>query len=188
MGMMQYLIILIVFGGAGAYYFFVVRPRMSPEGQAKYLASIGFQPGETMVTHASGFKLNDGHGAEFEGVSSTYVQALITSLNRLHLDVGGKKTWFDTNNRPVVQNIGRLFVKDTTGVLDVVVGQTETTMWFIRDGGPGPKGAKQKQIGNVKGVMEPACVLELSAAGVSPVLFESPESAAAELCAWGAKS
>lgn len=190
------LMMVLVFGGMGAYYVFFLKKRLSPEGQAAYLASLGYRPGEGLVTMSMGELLfvDERETAETAlqsilGVGGpTTVQVSVTTHGRVLLDVGGCPRWFEANALPHVRPIGRIYEQDTTGVLDVLANQRETTITFVRDGRQPPPGAVPRRRHDAYGALHPVHVLELSAPHVAPVRFEAPEPVVVALCQLAARA
>jgi hypothetical protein len=182
------LMMVLMFGGMGIYYFVVYKKRLSPAGQAAFLAAAGYRPGEGLRTHAVGDLLFIDERDMLGGCGgSNTVTTTLTTHDRLLVETNGQKTWFEAHARPTIRKIGRIFCKDTTGFMDVLANQSETTIWFIRDGRPVPPGAGPKRAYNFHGATEDVHVLELLAPGMPPLRFEAVESAVVALYQWAAQ-
>jgi len=184
-------VMLVVFGGAGLTYI-LRRKRLSPTGEPTDLAALGFLPGEGVRSHGIGKilfiderdMLGNPAANMFECGGTTLVTSRVTSSDRLLVEVNGQRMWFDATARPVIRRIGRIMQQDTTGVLDILANQTETTVWFIRDGKQSPPGAAPKKQYNAQSVMEDVYVLELIAPCRPALRFEAVESVVVALTQW----
>lgn len=181
--------ILVVFGGTGLY-FLVRKKRTGAAAEPKNLGILGFLPAEGVRSHGIGKILfideRDALGNPsanlFECNGLTVVTTRMTTCDRLLVEVNGQRMWFDATARPVIRRIGRIMQRDTTGVLDLLANQTETTEWFIRDGKQTPPSAGPKRQYNGQSAFEDVYVVELIAPCRPALRFEAVESVANALC------
>jgi hypothetical protein len=181
---------VLIFGAMGIYYFIIYKKRLSPAAQAASLAAAGYRPGEGLRSHAIGDVLfiDDRDSLGGCGGNTRQVTTTITTHDRLLVETNGQRAWFEAHARPTIRKIGRIMCKDTTGFMDVLANQSETTIWFVRDGRPVPPGAGPKRAYNFHGATEDVHVLELLAPGMPPLRFEAVETAVIALYQWAQAS
>ena len=145
--------VLLVFGGCGAYYYFVVyKKMMSPEARAKAFAAAGYRPGEAVQASFGGLLLRrDANGGFMEAVmdlqrggTATHVFSNITTHDRLHVTIGigsaAQNVLFEANARPSIRVLGRVFLQDKTGIGDMLMDVTKTALYWVAEGNPQPPG------------------------------------------------
>jgi hypothetical protein len=187
-------IIVVAVGVMGLCVIILHRERvraMPPFDAGVSLAELGFRPGEGLRAHAVGELLFtdeiDIVGREpntAAGALPSHVKTALTTDDRLLVEVNGHCTWFSAAARPNIRPVGRIMVRDTTSVLDMLAGRSETAVYYIPDGYPTPEGATAKVIESAPGVVQEVYVLELTVAGRPPLRFEAVRSTAMALCQW----
>lgn len=194
-------VMLLLVGGGGAYYYFVVwKKMMSPEARAKAFAAAGYRPGETVAASFGGVLVRrDAQGSFMcsvlqlhrDATSATHVFSNITSQDRLHLTIGvgqsAQNVMFEANARPMIRVLGRVWQQDTTGVGDMLLNQTETTLCFVEEGRPTPPNMVRRVIYNQNGREEPTCIIEVAAPGQPPLHYETYDTAVYALQQWASR-
>lgn len=191
---MSVVFMVLVFGGMGVYYFVVYRKHASPEARAKAFAAAGFRQGEgVQMSYTGQILARDAGGSFMESVMAierrevypTMLSANLTTHDRLHIAVGGQNHMFEGPMRPRLRIVGRIMLRDATGVADMVLwNQTKTMVYFVDEGQPIPPGANRKCIYNQVGAQEPSCVVEIALPNAPPVYAEIVESGAIALMHW----
>lgn len=192
--------VLLMFGGCGAYYYFVVyKKMMSPEARAAAFAAAGYRPGETVQASFGGLLLRrDASGGFMEAVmdlrrggTATHVFSNITTHDRLHLTIGigsaAQNVMFEANARPTIRVQGRVFLQDTTGIGDMLMDVTKTTLYWVADGHPQPPSTVRRGIYNQVGQEEPSCVIEVAGLGQPPLYYETYDTAVQALLHWASR-
>ena len=192
--------VLLVFGGCGAYYYFVVyKKMMSPEARAKAFAAAGYRPGEAVQASFGGLLLRrDANGGFMEAVmdlqrggTATHVFSNITTHDRLHVTIGigsaAQNVLFEANARPSIRVLGRVFLQDKTGIGDMLMDVTKTALYWVAEGNPQPPGTVRRVIYNQVGQEEPTCVLEVAGFNQPPLYYETYDTAVYALMQWAAR-
>lgn len=162
-------VLVVVLVGMGVYYAVIYRTRLSPAAHASALAQAGFRPNEAVRASFVGTVLFEGTFGPMgsalvdvmAGRNTRIITATLTTHDRLVLCLDGAYLWFEGPERPTVQLAGRIMLKDTTGVLDAMAGQSETTVFFSEVGAAPPPGTRPKLAYNTSGAQEESLVVDL---------------------------
>jgi len=188
-GLLKLLMPLVIIGGMLAYYFFYVRKAMSPQNMAAAFAAAGYRPGETnQLSFNANVLPPAGSIAEAVthsgGTLATMATFSFTTHGRMYFSLNGVHSWFEGPQRPQARVLGSIMIKDTSGVIDMLASQRETTFYFVAAGQAPPPGSRPKLGYTHQHTQEPVSILELVAQGQAPLRIEVVASGAHALMHW----